>query len=247
MVKLNKKNHTIAIVQARMGSSRLPGKMMMELGGHPLLFWVLHRVKKANLIKSIILATTLNKLDDPLVDLAQQLGIHVFRGSEEDVLDRFISAAKSVGAEKVVRVCGDNPLVAPEEIDRLAKSYATALSNKKSSEAFYAFNYGPRLDNNYPDGLGAEMFSVKLLKKLDQLATTPSHREHISAYIWKYPEKFIIHSIKAPKKIAFPRIKLDVDTKEDLNKLNVLCDQINLESSAVEIVKAYNKIFNQAQ
>jgi len=228
-----------------MGSSRLPGKMMKEIGGYPICFWVLYRIKKANLIDSIILATTLNRVDDPLADLARQLGVNVFRGSEEDVLSRFINAAKLMQAQNVVRVCADNPLIAPEEIDRLASAYSTAINNEKILETFYAFNYGPKLGNNYPDGLGAEIFSVQLLKKLDQFATTPLHREHISAYIWDHPEKFIINSINAPKKIAYPKIKLDVDTKEDFNKLNVLCNHLNLESSAVEIVNTYNKLFNQ--
>ena len=246
MVKLNKKNHAIVIVQARMGSSRLPGKMMMELGGHPLLFWVLHRVKQANLIKSIILATTVNKIDDPMVDLAQQLGIHVFRGSEEDVLDRFISAAKSVGAEKVVRVCGDNPLVAPEEIDRLVKTYSEILKKGEHLEKLYAFNFGPKMNNGYPDGLGGEMFSFKLLQRLDSLVTSSSYREHISNYIWSYPKKFSIHSVKTPKEIAFPNIKLDIDTREDKEKLDILCEHLNPDSSAKEVISVYRRLFMSA-
>ena len=242
-MKLNTKTYPIVIVQARMGSSRLPGKMMMQLGGHPLLFWVLHRVKKATLIKSIILATTLNKLDDPLVDLAQQLGVHVFRGSEEDVLDRFISAAKSTGAEKVIRICGDNPLVAPEEIDRLVKTYSEILKKGAHLDKLYAFNFGPKMNNRYPDGLGGEMFSFKLLQRLDSLVTSSSEREHISSYIWSYPKKFSIHSVKTPKEIAFPDVKLDIDTREDKEKLDVLCGFLNLDSSAKEVVAAYRKLF----
>ena len=240
---LAKTPYTVAIVQARMGSSRLPGKMMMVLGGHPILFWVLHRVKKTTLINSVTLATSNNKIDDPLVSLAQKLEIDIYRGSEEDVLARFRGAAESVGAEDIVRICGDSPLVAPEEIDRLIESYTKVLKKKSNLENLYAFNYGPRLDNNYPDGLGAEIFSSKLLQKLDQLATLPSYREHVCAYIWDHPKKFTIHTVKAPKKIACPNIKLDVDTKEDLRKLSILCDQLNPESSAIETIKAYNKLF----
>ena len=240
---LAKTSSSVAIVQARMGSSRLPGKMMMPLGGRPLLFWVLYRVKKASLIKSVTLAISQNKIDDPLVDLAQQLEINIYRGSEDDVLDRFRGAAESAEAKNIVRICGDNPLVAPEEIDRLVASYESVLK-KENHSRLYAYNYGPRLGNNYPNGLGGEIFSSKLLLKLDQFATLPSHREHVCAYIWHYPKNFTIHTVKAPKKIAYPGIKLDVDTKEDLRRLNILCKQLNLESSAIEIVETYNKLFN---
>jgi spore coat polysaccharide biosynthesis protein SpsF len=236
---------TVAIVQARMGSSRLPGKMMMGLCGKPLLFWVLSRVKKSTLIGSVLLATSDKVEDDPLEEVAFQLHVPVFRGSENDVLGRFRKAAKSVSAEKIIRICGDNPLIAPEEIDRLVASYSSILKQGNCSERLYAFNYGPQMGNNYPDGLGGEMFSFKLLQKLDKLVLKPRHREHVCAYIWDNLDEFEIHSFQPPKEIAFPDIKLDVDTKEDLNKLNILCNQLNLESSAVEIVKAYNKIFNK--
>ena len=238
-------NHTVAIVQARMGSNRLPGKMMMDLCRQPLLFWVLSRVKKSNLIGSALLATSDKAEDDPLEELAFQLHVPVFRGSETDVLGRFVKAAESIGAEKIIRICGDNPLIAPEEIDRLVTSYESIVKQESCSGRLYVFNYGPRLGNNYPDGLGGEMFSFKLLQKLDKLVSKPKHREHVCAYIWDHPDEFLIHSFKPPKEIAFPDIKLDVDTKEDLSKLNILCNQLNLDSSALEIVKTYNKIFNQ--
>ena len=234
---------TLAIVQARMKSSRLPAKMMMNLGGHPILFWVLHRIKKANLIDSILLATTTDKTDDPLVDLAQQLDISVFRGSECDVLERFLGAAEEVGAEKIIRICADNPLVAPEEIDRLVKTYSEILKKGGHLEKLYAFNFGPKMNNGYPDGLGGEMFSFKLLQRLDNLATSSSCREHISNYIWSYSEEFSIHSVKAPKEIAFPDIKLDIDTREDKEKLDVLCGYLNPDSSAKEVIAVYRKLF----
>ena len=111
--------HTLALVQARMGSTRLPGKMMMDLCGYPVLHWVLYRLKRATGLAGIVLATTDLERDEPLAELALGLGIQVFRGSETDVLGRFIAAARRFGADPVVRVCADNPMIAPEEIDRL--------------------------------------------------------------------------------------------------------------------------------
>ena len=242
--ELKENNLTLAVIQARMGSSRLPGKMMMELGGRPILFWVLHRVKKANLVDSITLATSSDKRDDPLVELAQNLGINVFRGSENDVLERLIGAGEKARAEGIIRICADNPFVSPEEIDRLAEAYLIALKNGNHFERLYAFNFGPRMNNGYPDGLGGEMFSYRLLHRLNNLTSEPLYREHISNYIWDYPKDFVIHPIKAPKGIAFPHIKLDVNTIEDLEKLNILCCQLNPDSSALEIVKTYKNLFN---
>ena len=128
---LSKSIRTIAIVQARMGSSRLPGKMMMDLCDQPLLYWVLSRVKRTKLANSVLLAISDSEKDNPLAELAQQLNVPVFRGSETDVLGRFVAAAHMARADRVVRVCGDNPLIAPEEIDRLINFF------EKTSEGGY--------------------------------------------------------------------------------------------------------------
>ena len=108
---------------------------MMDLCGHPLLFWVLSRVKKAKLTTSTLLATSDMEKDDPLAELAQQLNVPVFRGSETDVLGRFVAAAIMAKADHVVRVCGDNPLIAPEEIDRLVEFFEkTSREDQKSDQ-----------------------------------------------------------------------------------------------------------------
>jgi spore coat polysaccharide biosynthesis protein SpsF len=240
---LPKLNRSIAIVQARMGSSRLPGKMMMDLSGHPILSWVLHRVKNSTSIDSIFLATSDQEMDKPLVELAQKLEVTVFRGSEEDVLGRYLATARMADAETIIRISADNPLIAPEELDRLSDFYSKAISDGYDSRYLYAFNFGPRMKNNYPDGFGAEIFSLELLEKLDALANKPLYREHVTTYIWDHPESFSILSVKAPEEIAFPTIKLDVDTKEDLEKLIALCDRLSLDSTAKEIVKVYRELF----
>jgi len=114
---------TVAIIQARMGSSRLPGKMMMELAGTPIIEWVVRRVQGAALLDDIIVATSDADIDDGLALIAKNLGVQVFRGSEANVLDRFIKAAEYCEADTIVRICADNPLIDPGEIDRLIKFY----------------------------------------------------------------------------------------------------------------------------
>ena len=241
---MSESNRTIAIVQARMGSSRLPGKMMMDLAGEPLLNWVLSRVKKAKLTDSTILATSDRATDDPLVELAQQLNVPAFRGSETDVLGRFLEAASLSRADHVIRVCGDNPLIAPEEIDRLVEFFEKVLqAGKNIIDRLYAFNFASKMGNGYPDGFGAEILSRILLEKLANLDHELASREHVTKYIWDHPEQFMIRTFSAPKEIAYPSVKLDVDSQEDLNKMRSLCVGLNKESSAQEIINTYKKEF----
>jgi spore coat polysaccharide biosynthesis protein SpsF len=226
-----------------MGSSRLPGKMMMDLAGKPLLHWVLSRVKKAKLTDSTLLATSDTENDDPIAELAQQLDIPVFRGSETDVLGRFVAAADMAKADSVVRVCADNPLVAPEEIDRLVEFYKKTWQTEYSPDNLYAFNFASKMGNGYPDGFGAEILSMSLLKELERLDNQPSSREHVTAYIWNHPEQFLIRTFPAPNEIAYPSVELDVDSQEDMNKLNILCSRIDQNSSAKKIIQIYKEEF----
>jgi len=164
---------TVALVQARMGSTRFPGKMLAQLGGHPLLEWVLLRMRRARMIDEVVLATTTLGRDDELVALAQKLGIEVFLGSENDVLGRLSAAAVQCGADIVVRVCADNPFIDPDEIDRLVAHF-------KSNACDYACNNQDRLGNRYADGFGAEILSNFLLQQIAQTATDARHREHVT-------------------------------------------------------------------
>ena len=241
---LSESNRIIAIVQARMGSSRLSRKMIMDLCGQPLLCWVLSRVKKTRLADSILLATSDRAADDPLVELAQQLNVPVFSGSETDVLGRFLEAANVSKADHVVRVCGDNPLIAPEEIDRLVEFFAKVLqAGNNIIDRLYAFNFASKMGNEYPDGFGAEILSRTLLEKLANLDHELASREHVTRYIWDHPDQFMIRTFSAPKEIAYPSIKLDVDTQEDLDKIRYLCVGLDKESSAQKIINTYKKEF----
>ncbi len=241
---LSKSNRTVAIIQARMGSSRLPGKMMMDLCGQPLLHWVLSRVKKTKLADSILLATSDTIKDDPLEKLAQDLKVPVFRGSEMDVLGRFVAAAQMAKADSVVRICGDNPLISPEEIDRLISFFEKVMKEESTSDNLYAFNFASKLGNQYPDGFGAEIFSMALLKRISKLDEKLSSREHVTKYIWDHPEQFKIRTFSAPNEIAYPSVRLDVDSQEDLEKLNLLCVHLDQDSSPRKIVMAYKKQFS---
>ena len=204
----------VGIIQARMGSKRLPEKSMRTLCGKPLLYYVIHRVKMAETLDTVVLATSANSENDVLENLARDLDIEVYRGSEEDVLGRFVEAAQAFNSDVIVRVCADNPLIAPGEIDRIVRHHI-------ESNVDYSFNHVPRKGNNYPDGLGAEVIDFMVLKKIANTAQSPYHREHVTTYIWENSNEFSIETMQAPPEIAGPDIKLDVDTEEDLRKIEL--------------------------
>lgn len=173
----------IAIVQARMGSKRLPNKVLLDIGGVPLIGRVINRVKFCNSIDEIVLATTKNSEDDQLVDWAINHGIKVFRGSQDDVLDRFYSCAVKFNADVVVRITADDPLKDSSIIDM-------AISMILSNEGIdYVSN---TINPSYPEGLDVEVFRFRALKVSFHEAVLVSEREHVTPYMWKNPHKFTI-------------------------------------------------------
>lgn len=224
------KSKVVALVQARMGATRFRGKMLAELDGYPLLEWVLRRVERAQLVDEVVLATTNSTDDDVLVELAKKLGVSVCRGSEHDVLSRFSMAASKFGAEIVVRVCADNPLIDPVEIDRLVSYYC-------SHQCDYACNHQDRLSSCYADGFGAETLSNKLLQDVAALATSQSHREHVTLYLWDNSDLYNLVAVPAPIELAYPNLRFDVDIPKDLDNLKKLVVfGMGIETPASEIV-----------
>jgi spore coat polysaccharide biosynthesis protein SpsF len=223
----------VAIVQARMGSSRFPGKMLAPLGGRPLLEWVLHRVQSARLLDAVVLATTDLPRDRPLVDLAHRMGLATYTGSESDVLGRFARAAAQHQADVVVRVCADNPFVDGAEIDRLLAFFAV-------QDVDYACNHLDRLGSAYADGFGAEVLGAPLLAQLAAECTDARHREHVTLALWDWADRFRLAAVPAPASLAFPELRFDVDRPEHLAELALLCERAGLgvDSPAAEVVAA---------
>jgi len=219
-----KKN--IAIVQARVGSTRLPYKMMLSLHGKPIIEWVLKRVEKAKLLDDIIVAIPESKENDILDDYIKKLGFNVFRGSENNVLSRFYESVKDENPKNIIRICADNPLIDSKEIDNLIDFYET-------SECDYAYNHIPK-DNLYPDGLGAEIISFDLLKYLYTNVTLAEHKEHCFSYINDNKDKFSIKTFN-PKnvKLHHPQLRFDVDTFEDYYKLCQKKFDMHIDSTAL--------------
>lgn len=225
---------TVGVIQARMGSHRLPGKMMLRLHGQPVIEWVVRRVRQARQIDDIVVAIP-NTPDNDLLSrfVAENLSAIVYRGPEDDVLTRFVCAARQMKATHVVRICADNPLICGSEIDRLIAFY-----NRNACD--YAYNHIPR-GNMYPDGLGAEIVSVEILEEINRKAVASSQREHVFNYIWDNSREFRIATCDPLDiELAHPELELDLDTEEDLRKLSKL--KINPLMTAREIVaEALNK------
>lgn len=191
------------IIQARMASTRLPGKVMKEVLGRPLLGYLIERLQCCRRVQNIILATTMNPEDDPVAKLAKGFGLQVFRGSENNVLDRFYQAATMFGAEHIMRITADCPLIDPDLLDTLIEYYF-------ASEFDYVSNCAhPTL----PDGLDAEIFTFKALEDAYKNAVRPSCLEHVTPYIRNYPERFKIGSWSFSMNLS--HLRWTVDEPED--------------------------------
>lgn len=202
----------VAVIQARLSSSRLPLKALLHFRSKPLIDWVVDRVAQSSLLNAVVVAIPDTAMDAVLAEHLSKRKTPFFKGSEDDVLRRILYAAEQTRAELVVRVCADNPLVCGGAIDELINFY---LAN----ECDYAWNHIPR-NNLWPDGLGAEIVSLNLLQQLNKAAQFPSQREHCFNYIWDNLPKFKVSTFDPSEPwLCRPDIKLDIDTPEDFCRL----------------------------
>jgi spore coat polysaccharide biosynthesis protein SpsF len=198
----HKKTRVICVSQARMTSSRLPGKVMKEVLGQPLIYYHLSRLMCARLVDRLVVATTVNKTDDILADYAESLGISVFRGDEQDVLGRYEGAVQAYGneAQIVVRVTSDCPLIDPEIVDGVIEAY---LAGQPELDYIAVDN------SRFPRGLDVEVFRKGLLSKAAAAATDPAEREHVTPFIYRRPQQFSCDSYSIPENYGSNRWCVD--------------------------------------
>ncbi len=212
----------IAIIQARMGSTRLPGKILKKVQGKTLLEIQLERLKQSTLIQQVIVATTTQAQDDSVVDLCKQLNVDFYRGSEEDVLSRYYEAAVIFKANVIVRLTSDCPLIDPVIVDEVIATYI-----RQQDSVDYVSN---TLERTYPRGLDVEVFSFKALEKTLTEAILQRDREHVTAYIYSNPNMFRIDQVKGEH--DYSNFRWTVDTTEDFELiqriLNVLYEEDKL-------------------
>jgi len=204
----------VAIVQARMGSTRLPGKVLMNLGGRTTLARVVRRLRRCARVDQLVVATTDSSLDDPIIEECLRLEADVFRGSEHDVLDRYYHAAQMFSAGIIVRITSDCPLIDPDLVDQTIFALV-------SQHADYASNVFPR---TFPRGLDVEAFTAKALAQAWREAYEPHQREHVTPFFYEHPERFRLAAVRG--KADHSRYRWTLDTAEDFELLQTIYDRL---------------------
>ena len=208
-----------AIIEARMCSTRLPGKSLIDLNGEPLIKRVIDRVSCSKKLNKIVVATSVNNKDDVLERYVRSCGIEVYRGSEENVLERVLFTAEHYSIENIVELHGDNPFLDPYIIDESIASY-------ENSGCDYISN---TLERTFPIGLRVQVFPTILLRQIYEKEDDPVVNEHVTPYFYENPDLFHLKNLYAPKELNHPEIRLTVDTLEDLDFVRriykVLIDQ----------------------
>lgn len=218
-----------ATIEARMTSKRLPGKVLLPLAGEPALLRLVERIKPSRYVDEIVVATTTNKTDDPIVKLCEKHDIKYFRGSEDDVLKRVLDAAESVHAHFIIEITGDCPLLDYRHINELCVEY-------EKNKFDYIANNTVR---SYPDGFDVQLFPVEVLRRVDKLTNDPIDRVHVSYYIYTHPETFACKNILAQGKMNWPELAVTLDEREDYQLINQIFEQLyykNPNFSAEDVV-----------
>ncbi|HEX3032696.1 MAG TPA: glycosyltransferase family protein [Bacillota bacterium] len=206
----------VAIVQARMTSTRLPGKILLEVMDKPLLAYQMERLRQVPNLDEIWLATTSNATDDLLEKFGYDQGIPIFRGSEDDVLSRYYHSATRAGADVVVRITSDCPLIDPEVVEQIVGLY---LQNQDQYD--YVSN---TLERSYPRGMDIEVFSFRALEQAFNEGHQQYEREHVTPYIYQHPDLFRLKNVK----LANPQdeYRWTVDTEEDFLLIKLILENI---------------------
>lgn len=204
------------IIQARMGSKRLPRKVLKKLSGKPMLEHLIDRLKLCKETDHLMVATSKNPENAPVEILCAQLKVSCFRGAEEDVLDRYIQAAKRVEPDLIVRVTGDCPLVDPEIIDECIRN-----AKKWDSDLYRA-----GVSGGFPRGLDCEIVKTDVLKEIYKLDKSSSSKEHVTWGIYHLPDIFKIHSFKAPASYHYPQFRLCVDEAKDFELISKIYSEL---------------------
>jgi spore coat polysaccharide biosynthesis protein SpsF len=210
----------VATIEARMTSSRLPGKVMLPANGKPMLGHLVGRLKQVKSIQEIVLATTINHADDCLVEFARQQGIACFRGSEEDVLLRVIGAAESVDADIIVEVTGDCPIIDPLLVEQSIQMFLNNSCDFLSNGPIP----GDPIGCGYPIGMASPVSHLEMLKRSAAMTKEPLDHEHVMLYIYNHPELFSHIYLIAPGDIYWPELGLTLDEPKDYELLKKIVE-----------------------
>ncbi len=210
-----------------MGSTRLPGKVLFDLGGETVLARVVHRLNRSALIHEVVVATTAADSDQAIVEESARLGVAHFRGPEQDVLDRYYGAARVAQADVIVRITSDCPLIDPKVVDLTIRAFVAQGADYASSS----------LERTYPRGLDTEVFTFAALERASSMADQPHEREHVTPFFYEHPGMFKIVSVKG--ETDYSRYRWALDTPEDLRLIRTIYSRVaNRDTFAwTEIIK----------
>ncbi len=211
---------TVAVIEARMGSSRLPGKVMMPLAGSPLIEHVVKRVQACSSLDDIVLATTVKEADTVLEKTAKELGIRCFRGSEDDVLSRVVGAAESVDGDVIVKLSGDNPLYHPTYVDPIVEAFKDNEDCDFISNTAMGFSQAWKEERLWPVGTGVMVMRRSTLAATQAEIHDEADREHVIRFIIEQPDRYRLKAFHPTGRFsvyARPELRFCVDTGADLN------------------------------
>ena len=203
-----------ATIQARLASTRLPGKVLRPILGKPMLELQIERLRQSKFIDEVIIATTNLEKDDPIIELADRLNVPYYRGSEDDVLGRIVNTLKEFDVDVHAEFTGDHPLEDPVIIDSILDFYV-----KNSDKYDYVSNY---LKTTYPPGIGFAVYPAKILYDAEKHAKDMKLREHVGIHIYQHPERYRIHNLEAPPEYNYPEMYIEVDTAEDFEVVSTI-------------------------
>lgn len=203
---------TVATIEARMTSTRLPGKVLMEAAGKPMLELMVERLRRVPSLDGIVIATTANAADDPIEALARRLGVGIWRGSEDDVLRRVLDAALHHKVDVIVETTGDCPLIDPAAVEECIQVYRRAKVDYVSNT----------LTRMYPIGMDTQVFATAVLADVARRTNDATDHEHVSLYIYRHPELYTLKNVPAPAPLARPELALTLDTPEDYRLIGAI-------------------------
>ncbi|MBP2033806.1 spore coat polysaccharide biosynthesis protein SpsF [Clostridium algifaecis] len=224
------KGKICATIEARMTSSRFPGKVLMDFCEKPDLQHIIERLKRSKYLDEVVVATTINREDDPIVELCEKIGCKYYRGSEDDVLLRVLQAAESVNSEYIVEITGDCPVIDWRHVDSLVEMFF-------SGEYDYASN---TIKRTFPRGFDTQIFPLKVLEEVNHITKSPVDHEHVSIYIYTHPEKYKLLNWGANEEMNHPEFEITLDTKEDYEFIKQIYEILykeNVDFSADDVVK----------
>ena len=226
----------VAIIEARMESTRLPGKSLKKICGKPMLELMIERIKNSKNIDEIVIATSTNLKNDEIEKLSKKLEVTCFRGSEEDVLDRVLNAAISCHAEIILELWGDCPLIDPNILDGMIDYFF-------DNEYDCIGTVLPNFKKTYPLGISALIFKTQTLQEIDNLTKNPIDRENVSNYIYEHPKKYRIASFPCPKNLRYPNLRLVVDEYKDFELVKAVFEYLypsNKNFSTIDVIEYLN-------